>query len=210
MDWQERTDFDEVQHGNKPFAMRIPSLLVTRDTDGSLNFLTAMWFTPVGAEPSRLVVGVSRTTFTYDRLLRTGEFVLSAPTRKMMDAVVFAGRISGRDVDKWQAAGFTAVKPAKISVPLIGEAIGNVEYKVVNRMALDDEIDLFVGEVLAAHVRKGAMEGELFGETSDPLLYLGTKYDQEGNSLGKHLARFSGIEVADYDSPLLKRYVKRR
>lgn len=210
MHWQEPRDFEQVEHGNKPFAMRIPSLLVTRDGDGSLNFLTAMWFTPVGFEPSRLIVGVSRTTFTYDRLIRTGEFVMSAPTREMMDVIVFAGRISGRDVNKWQAAGLTAVQPSKVSVPLIGEALGNVEYKVVGRMPLDDEIDLFVGEVLCAHVKKGCMEGELFAETSNPLLYLGTKYDENGNSLGKHQARFSGIEVADYESPLLKKYVKRK
>lgn len=210
MEWQDRRAFDEVEHGNKPFAMRIPSLLVTRDGDGTLNFLTAMWFTPMGFEPSRLVIGVSRSTFTYDRLIRTGEFVLSAPTREMMDVIVFAGRISGRDVDKWKAAGLTAVQPSRVSVPLIGEALGNVEYKVVGRMRLDDEIDMFVGEVLCAHVKKGMMEGELFAETSNPLLYLGTKYDAHGNSLGKHLAKFSGIEVADYESPLLKTYVKRK
>lgn len=210
MNWLEPTEFDEVEHGNKPFAMRIPALLGTRDTDGTLNFLTAMWFTPIGAEPSRLVVGVSKKTFTYDRLNRTREFVMTAPSRGMMDVIVFAGRISGRDVDKWKACGLTAKKPSKISVPLIGEAIGNVEYKVVGQMPFDEESDLFVGEALCAHVRKGVMEGELFKEGSDPLLYLGTKYDEHGKSLGKHLARFSGVEVADYDAPLLKKYVTRK
>lgn len=210
MNWPAADMFDQVEHGNKPFAMRIPALLVTRDTDGSLNFLTAMWFSPMGAEPSRLVVGVSKKTFTYSRLCRTREFVMSAPTREMMDVVVFAGRISGRDVDKWSATGLTPVTPAKGSVPLIGQAIGNVEYRVVGQFPLDDELDLFVGEVLCAHMRKGSMEGELFSEKSDPLLYLGTKYDVSGKPLGKHQAHFSGIQVADYDSALLKKYVNRK
>lgn len=210
MPWAEPDMFEVAGHGNKPFAMRIPALLVTRGKDGFLNFLTAMWFTPVGFEPSRLVVGVSKDTHTYGMLCDTGEFVMSAPSREMMDIVVMAGRISGRDVDKWKETGLTPVKSKYISVPLIGEAIGNVEYRVVNKLPFDDEIELFVGEALCAYVRKGAMEGELYQENSDPLLYLGTKYDANGKSLGKHYAEFSGIKCANYDSPLLKKHVTRK
>ena len=131
MNWQDPVDFEAGNHGNKPFSIRIPALVVTRGKNDRLNFLTAMWFTPTGAEPSRMVVAIQKRTLTYDYLLERGEFVMSAPTDKMMDIVVFGGYVSGRDVDKWQAAGLTAVRPSKISVPLIGEAIGNVEYQVV-------------------------------------------------------------------------------
>src|SRR5207237_2459223 len=105
---------------------------------------------------------IQKRTLTYDFLLERGEFVMSAPTDKMMDIVVFAGYISGRDVDKWQAAGLTAVKPAKISVPLIGEAIGKVEYRVVQQLPFGEGIDLFVGEALARHVRQRAGEGAAY------------------------------------------------
>ena len=210
LDWKEPEMFEPANYGNKPFAMRIPALLVSRGLNGRMNFLTAMWFTPVGFEPSRLVVAISKKTYTYGLVDETGEFVMSAPTSEMMDVVVFAGRISGRDVDKWTATGLTPVKPAKIAVPLIGEAIGNVEYRVVNRMPFDDETDLFVGEALAVHVRKGAMEGELYQEDSNPLLYMGTKYDAEGKSMGKYYAKFSGVRCANYESPLLKKYITRR
>jgi hypothetical protein len=134
MNWQDPVDFAAGNHGNKPFSIRIPSLVVTRGKSDRLNFLTAMWFTPTGAEPSRMVVAIQKKTLTYDYLLERGEFVMSAPTDKMMDVVVFAGYISGHDVDKWQAANLTAIHPSKISVPLIGEAIGNVEYKVVSQI----------------------------------------------------------------------------
>jgi flavin reductase (DIM6/NTAB) family NADH-FMN oxidoreductase RutF len=210
MAWAEASMFEEVKHGNKPFAMRIPALLVSRGNDGKANFLTAMWFSAMGFEPSRLVVGVSKSTYTYGLLEETGEFVMTAPTRDMMDVVVFAGRISGRDVDKFEATGLTPVQPSRVSVPLIGEAIGNVEYRIVKQIPFDENMDLFVGEVLCAHMRKGSMEGELFREDAAPLLYLGTKYDENHKSLGKHYAHFSEIKCADYDSPLLKKYVKRR
>jgi len=210
MQWEKSDAFEPGHHGNKPFAIRVPSLLVSRGSNGPPNFLTAMWFTPAGAEPSRTVVAISKSTHTYSLVNETREFVLSAPTEKMMDVVVFAGRTSGRDMDKFKETGLTPVQPSKISVPLIGEAIGNVEYKVVNQFTLDDEIDLFVGEVMCVHVRKGAMEGELYREDSNPLLYMGTKYNEQGKSLGKFYAKLSGIKVVDYESPLLKKHVRRR
>src|ERR687891_2386040 len=205
--WQEPDVFEVVNHGNKPFSIRVPSLVVTRGKNDRLNFLTAMWFTPTGAEPSRMIVAIQKKTLTYRYLLERGEFVMSAPTDSMMDIVVFGGYVSGHDVDKWQAAGLSAVRPSKISVPLIGEAIGNVEYKVAQQIPFDAEMDLFVGEVLATHIRKGAMEGELYREDSNPLLYMGTKYSPEGKSLGKYYARLHSIEPANYDSPLLKEYL---
>ena len=149
--WQEPDMFEAVNHGNKPFSIRIPSLVVTRGENDRLDFLTAMWFTPTGAEPSRMIVAIQKRTLTYDFLVQRGEFVMSAPTDEIMDIVVFGGYVSGRDVDKWQAAKLTPVRPSKISVPLIGEAIGNVEYKIARQIPFNDEMDLFVGEVLATH-----------------------------------------------------------
>ena len=209
MNWQDPIDFEAGNHGNKPFGIRVPALVVTRGKNDRLNFLTAMWFTPTGAEPSRMVVAIQKTTLTYDFLLERGEFVMSAPTDKMMDVVVFGGYISGHHVDKWQAAKLTAVQPSKISVPLIGEAIGNVEYKVVRQIPFDEGTDLFVGEVLATHIRKGAMAGELYREDANPLLYMGTKYDGRGKSIGKYYGHLHGVGKADYESPLLKQYLSR-
>ena len=209
MDWKEPEMFEPAEHGNKPFAVRVPSLVVSRGAKDQINFLTAMWFAPTGFEPSRMVVAILKRTLTYKLILERGEFVMSAPTDKMMDIVVLAGYVSGRDVDKWKVSGLTPVKPSKVSVPLIGEAIGNVEYRLIQQIPFGDEMDLFVGEVLATHVRKGAMEGELFREDSNPLLYMGTKYAPDGKPLGKFYSHLGKVERADYESPLLKEYLNR-
>ena len=107
--------------------------------------------------------------------------------------------------DRRKIAGLSAT--VQISVPLICEAIGNVEYRLVRQIPFDDELDLFVGEAVATHMRKGAMEGELFREDADPLLYMGTRYDSGGQSMGKFYTHLGKIERADYDSPLLKKYL---
>jgi hypothetical protein len=68
---------------------------------------------------------------------------------------------------KRQAPGCPTVKNLRAA---IGEAIGNVEYKSSNK-SFDDGMDLFVGEVLATHIRKGAMEGELSRGLQPAALY---------------------------------------
>ncbi len=98
MGWIDPDMFESGNHGNKPFSIRVPALVVTRGKNDRINFLTAMWFTPTGFEPSRMVVAIQKRTLTYEFLLERGEFVMSAPTDKMMDVVVFAGYISGHDV----------------------------------------------------------------------------------------------------------------
>ncbi|MGH7817388.1 MAG: hypothetical protein ACREOR_08370, partial [Candidatus Binatia bacterium] len=65
MDWKEPDMFERVAHGNKPFTVRIPSLVVSRGKGDRINFLTAMWFTPTGSEPSRMIVGILKRTLTY-------------------------------------------------------------------------------------------------------------------------------------------------
>ena len=113
MNWNDPFDFEAGNHGNKPLSIRIPSLVVTRGKNDRLNFLTATWVTPTGAEPSRMIVALQKKTLTYDFLLEGGEFVMSAPTDKMMEVVVFAGYISGHDVDKWATAKPPRWRPRK-------------------------------------------------------------------------------------------------
>jgi len=60
---------------------------------------------------------------------------------------------------------FDSVKPSKVSVPLIGEAIGNVEYKVVNRIPFDAATDLFVGEVVPYMCVRASWRVSFFGKT---------------------------------------------
>jgi hypothetical protein len=50
------------------------------------------------------------------------------------------------------------------------------------------------------------MEGELYQANANPLLYMGTKY-VDGEPQGKYYAHLTGIGPADYESPLLKKYL---
>jgi flavin reductase (DIM6/NTAB) family NADH-FMN oxidoreductase RutF len=186
-----------VGHANKPFSLRVPSLVLSRNKTGRLNLMAATWFTPVGFTPSSVVLAVEKKALTYDFIEEVGEFVLVAPTQAMAEAVVLCGTVSGHHEDKWARLGLTAVSPFKGTIPLIAEAAGHVECRVRQRFELDEEMVLYHGETLESSVRLGNLEGDIYTPKSDVLLWLGSKYDKSGKRLGRFAGRLGAVHQID-------------
>lgn len=189
MNWPAVTHFVRVDHANKPFSMRVPSLVLSQNRSGRLNLMAATWFTPVGFEPSSVVLAVEKKTLTYRFIEEVGEFVLVAPTQAMAEAVVLCGTVSGHHEDKWTRLGLTAVAPFAGTIPLIAEAAGHVECRVRQRFELDASTVLYHGEALNSSVRQNLMEGDIYTPESDVLLWVGSKFDGDGKRLGRFAGR---------------------
>lgn len=59
---------------------------------------------------------------TYGLIQRSGEFTVSVPTgAPLREELAFAGTKSGRDVNKFDGHGLTAVPALQVSAPIIGE-----------------------------------------------------------------------------------------
>jgi len=210
--WQAADEFETIAHANKPFSLRVPALVVTRGEDGTLNLMLAMWFTPMGAEPSSFLVAVDRKTKTYELMLETKEFVIAAPDESMLDVTVYAGSMSGHHEDKWGACGLTPLRPSAGRVPLVREALANVELAVGRMMPFDHKYDLVVGLVRACHVKSAYFRRGIYRDEAKPLLWLGK---ESGVATGDknaicHAAGMSRTWTADPGSPLLSRIPRRK
>lgn len=211
-EWQAADEFEAIAHANKPFSLRVPALVVTRGKDGTLNLMLAMWFTPMGAEPSSFLVAVDRNTKTYALMLETNEFVIATPDESMLDVTVYAGAVSGHDEDKWNACGLTPLRPRVGKVPLVREALANVELEVSRLIPFDRKYDLVVGLVRACYVKSAFFRHGIYKDVANPLLWLGK---ESGVTVGDksaacHAAGMGKIWTADRGSPLLRRIPKRR
>jgi flavin reductase (DIM6/NTAB) family NADH-FMN oxidoreductase RutF len=211
-DWQSPDEFEKIAHANKPFSLRVPALIVTRGNDGKLNLMLCMWFTPMGAEPSSFLVAVDRKTKSYDLMMETKEFVIAAPDQSMLDVTLYSGATSGHNEDKWAACGLTPLQPSFVKVPLVREALANVELTVSRILPFDGRYVLVVGLVQACHVKSAYFNNGIYKEEADPLLWLGKA---SGESLGNKAATFfaakmGGIRTADPTSPLLSRIAKKK
>ena len=79
----------------------------------------------LGNSPLRLsvVIALGRTQrHSYDLLRRAGEFTVSVPTKNpLRGELLFAGTKSGRDVNKFDGHGITAIPAQAVHAPIVGE-----------------------------------------------------------------------------------------
>lgn len=79
---------------------------------------------------------VRPSRFTFGLLEASNEFTVSIPLVDMAKALALCGSKSGRDIDKFAAAGITPVSALKIATPVIGGAGLHYECKVVFKQAM--------------------------------------------------------------------------
>ena len=93
---------------------------------------------------------------------------------------------SGRDVNKWEAAGLTPVPAKQVKAPLIGESPVNLECRVEQEIVLGSHI-LFLARVVSESVDEAWLDekGSFHLDWAKPICYSHGKYFQMGKEIGK-------------------------
>lgn len=117
--------------------------------DGQRSICPVGWSMRTSATPPMMAVSVAPSRFTHGLIEGAGAFVLAYPGRDLAQATQYCGSHSGRDVDKFEQAGVTALPGQRVAAPVIAECEVNLECRVVDRFSTGDH-SIFVGEVVAA------------------------------------------------------------
>jgi flavin reductase (DIM6/NTAB) family NADH-FMN oxidoreductase RutF len=125
-----------------------PIVLVTTRT----NIITIGQIEYFTFSPLRIGIAVAHSRHTYSLLRTEREFVVNVPDAAMLDAVKVCGSISGRDHNKFEAAGLTPVESIQVNAVSIEECGAHIEC-VVEREIEFEERTWFVGKVVAARSR---------------------------------------------------------
>lgn len=136
-----------------------PTVLIsTNDPNlGRPNVFALAWITPVGFEPPTIMIAVSSGNYSDQLISSTGEFVVNIPNSSLADKVDYCGNVSGRAVDKFKAAGLTAIPAQKVGAPLVEECIGHLECRVIERKPWQGD-SLYFAQILAASADEGLFE----------------------------------------------------
>ncbi|MDR5671995.1 NADH-FMN oxidoreductase RutF, flavin reductase (DIM6/NTAB) family [Halalkaliarchaeum sp. AArc-CO] len=198
--------FDEID-GIESKALLKPkpiALVVTQSETEGPNLMTAGWWMTAGYNPFRYMLGVSQKTYTYDIIEENPEFVLSVPSTELIDAMVLSGMVSGRELDKIEHLDLETIPGAEIDVPILADAVGNIECTVLDSFEFENTTYYF-GSVEKAWVTEGGMDGRLLSLEEDVLAYMGS--DWVGDDETKHrfyadlgpedLESFPGDEVLE-------------
>jgi flavin reductase (DIM6/NTAB) family NADH-FMN oxidoreductase RutF len=119
-----------------------------------------------------LVLALRRERYSYSLIEETKEFVVNMASYKLSDKVLYCGRRSGRDVDKFKVTGLTCGKARRVKAPIVTECVAHIECKVEETIQKGDHV-IIVGEVLAAYARSDIFQARYDVQRFRPLLHLG-------------------------------------
>ncbi|MBI5657884.1 MAG: flavin reductase family protein [Geobacter sp.] len=134
--------------GAKTLAMPCPVWLVgTYDADGKANIMNAAWGGICCSQPPCVTVSLRRATHSYAAIEARRAFTVSIPAEAQVAEADYAGIVSGRDVDKFAACGWTPVKSELVDAPYVGEAPLVVECRLLHTLEIGLHTQ-FVGEIV--------------------------------------------------------------
>lgn len=142
------------------FADPLPMwLIATYDESGKPNMMAAGAGAICNMRPPCLMVSLREVTYTYRAILDRKAFTVNIPSEEHWREADYAGMVSGRNTDKFEDTGFTAVRSALVDAPLIQECPVNFECRLLDKKKLPSHM-MFIGEVLDVKVDESVFDGD--------------------------------------------------
>ena len=143
---------------HRPVYPTPAGLITSVDGAGKPNIITlGEVFNISISRPVILGIAIRKATYSHGLISETREYVVNLPTVDIAEKVLGCGRVSGREVDKFERFGLTPLPATIVKPPLIAECPVNVECKVTDIQVIGDH-DLFLGEAVAQHVDEDVLD----------------------------------------------------
>jgi flavin reductase (DIM6/NTAB) family NADH-FMN oxidoreductase RutF len=119
----------------------------TYDADGKPNVMTASWGGICCSKPPCIGVSLRAATYSHAAIVARKAFTVSVPSEAHVREADYFGIASGRDTDKFEDCGLTAVRSDLVDAPYV------LEFPVVVECRLLETVELglhtqFIGEIL--------------------------------------------------------------
>lgn len=134
--------------GAKTLVYPAPVFVVgTYDANGRPNVMTASWGGICCSQPPSVAVSLRKATCTHGNIITRKAFTVSIPSEDYARQTDYFGLVSGRDTDKFAAAGLTAVRSEAVDAPYVKEFPLIVECRLAHTFELGLHTQ-FVGQVI--------------------------------------------------------------
>jgi flavin reductase (DIM6/NTAB) family NADH-FMN oxidoreductase RutF len=181
--------------GAKAMLYPTPVLAVgSYDAEGRPNVMTAAWGGIACSKPPCISVSLRSATASHGNIIARKAFTISLPGREQAAQTDYFGLVSGRDVEKFTAAGLTPVTAEFVDAPSVGEFPLVVECAVVqvNELGLHTQ---FIGEIKDVKIEESCLdaEGNVDIRKLDPIAFALGNATAEYFALGESLGRAFSI-----------------
>jgi len=119
------------------------------------NIMTLDWHTPLSFEPMMYAVSIGKTRFSLNLVRKSKVFVINFMSKDFEKEILFCGRYSGKNIDKFKETGLEKEEAETINCPRIKQALGYLECKVEKETEVGDHI-LFIVRVTKAELKQKA------------------------------------------------------
>ena len=123
-------------------------VLITSRFDNLDNVLPVDWHMPLSFSPKLYAICLESGNYSSGMIKDSAIFAVNFMSAEYENQIIECGRLSGKDTDKFKVTGLEKIEASKINVPLVKNAIGYLECKLINTLKTGDHT-LFIGEVLA-------------------------------------------------------------
>ena len=107
------------------------------DSAGNFNLITLGWgqIGPTYHKKPVFIIAVAPGRYSWRFLEEVPEFVIAVPDDNLKKAADICGTLSGRDIDKFKAAGLTPVPSIHVKAPSVLECPINIECLIYTKVA---------------------------------------------------------------------------
>lgn len=117
------------------------------------NIIAIGWHMPASNDPPLYIVGFGSGQFSLSLVKKTRVFAVNFMGKDYEKELLFCGKNSGQQVDKFKETGLTPTECETIDCKYIKEASAVYECEVINEIEVGDHT-LVVGKILKSHFLK--------------------------------------------------------
>ena len=134
--------------GRKTILLTHPVLIVgTYNETGVPNMMAASWGGICCSEPPCVTISLRSNRASYDNILKTKAFTINLPPEKYVEEADFSGVYSGKNLNKFEETGLTAVHAEIVEAPYIKQFQLNLLCKLIKTVEIGIHTQ-FIGEIM--------------------------------------------------------------
>lgn len=134
--------------GAKTLLFPTPVMMVgTYDQTGKPNLMTAAWGGICSSQPPSIAVSLRKATYSHGCIVERKAFTVGIACEGKMVEADYAGIVSGRDGDKFAAAGLTPVRSELVDAPYAAEFPVVLECRLLHIVEVGLHTQ-FIGEII--------------------------------------------------------------
>jgi len=179
--------------GAKTLTYPTPAWVVsTYDKEGKPNAMTIAWGGICCSDPPCVCVSLRKATYSYGNILHRQAFTVSVPSEKYVKAVDYLGMVSGKNTDKFGAAGLTPVRSDLVDAPFVKEFPLILECKLLQSLEIGLHTE-FIGQIMDVKVDEDMLDDKGFPDMDKikPIVYAPEVRGYYG--IGKYLGKAFSI-----------------